>query len=1038
MIKNIKLLLLVFLLPLEVGGQTGQLPISRIDRMPDLPVPMRIRDWDSVTRSYDQFVFDLTKSGQYLPLARLGTEGQFNYPDNIPLFLDTYVGAESHPNQAEAINILPAIIGAGLVGIDKSDQDGTNWVSKARDFFNVRNGQLVYLNNYSAHSGGDWWYDLMPNVYFHQLRWLYPDAAPDFAPQFITVADRWLWAVYQLGGNSAPWQIPNMNYRAFNLATGLPLATSVPEPESAGSIAWLLYNTYLETGNRDYFLGAQLALDFLANWSENPSYELQLPYGTLAAARMNAVEGTDYPLQKFLDWCFDRGNLRGWGSIIGNWGGYDVSGLIGEANDQGDDYAFVMNGFQQAAALAPLPKYDKRYARAIAKWILNLANASRLFYWNALPADHQDSYFWASVNDPEACIPYESMKEVRQGRSPFATGDAINGGWAATNLSLYSGSSVGYLAAVIDTTDVPGILQIDLNQTDFYGEVKLPSFLYFNPTSSEQMVQCPGPQGQYDVYEAITESIMAKNQEGTLSLQIPAGEVRLVRFFSSVVDTMTRDHRLYAGDDILDYHYRYRFEKPIRVKALVPKEDTVAINTPATVYCQPGNAALGEVTFEWYVQGILLEGESGPALTFQAPTAPGELTVECRIVSGEQVAGASVQITVVERIPEPPVITGIKTLLPFTHRGGENTFEVEVAESDVDIIDYQWIVSAGTLVSVDDNQMIWQAPVASMVANIQVTVTNQDQLSSTHSVSALVKDTLLAAVDPVIWYPFDQDDRNQAADRYHAIAIGVDRVNDPRGVSEAAYRFSSGQDMIFTPNHPDLNFGQALSASCWFRCDQLDSERFILSHGSWQQRYKLSVIPEGYLRWTVKTANGVADLDTPEPIVLNRWYHVTTLYTGYSMELYLDGDLVAFRSFSGLLLSSDKSFTIGRMDEDETQYVWRGSIDEVRLWNEEIPVSQIRELRNQWLEVHSIDGELVDVIYPNPSLDGFRVQFTGDAVGASLELFDLQGSSIRKVIVTDGDQSAFVPTTDTPSGLYLLRLQLPDGRQAVRKVILRK
>ncbi len=73
--------------------------------------------------------------------------------------------------------------GAGLVGIDKSDQDGTNWVSKARDFFNVRNGQLVYLNNYSSHSGGDWWYDLMPNVYFHQLRWLFTDAAPDFAPQ---------------------------------------------------------------------------------------------------------------------------------------------------------------------------------------------------------------------------------------------------------------------------------------------------------------------------------------------------------------------------------------------------------------------------------------------------------------------------------------------------------------------------------------------------------------------------------------------------------------------------------------------------------------------------------------------------------------------------------------------------------------------------------------------------------------------------------------------------------------------------------------
>lgn len=39
-----------------------------------------------------------------------------------------------------------------------------------------------------------------------------------------------------------------------------------------------------------------------------------------------------------------------------------------------------MNGFQQAAALAPVAKYDKRYARAIGKWLLNIANASRLFY----------------------------------------------------------------------------------------------------------------------------------------------------------------------------------------------------------------------------------------------------------------------------------------------------------------------------------------------------------------------------------------------------------------------------------------------------------------------------------------------------------------------------------------------------------------------------------------------------------------------------------------------------------------------------------
>src|SRR5512145_738205 len=416
--KRSLLNLVLIFINLMVSAQPGQLNISRIDQMPDLPASLMIRNWDQVARDYDHFVFNFSATGQYLPLGRLGTQGQLNYPDNTPFFLDSYVGVDGHLNQAEAINIIPAIVGASLIGIDKSIQNGMNWVAMTKDFFNLENGQNVYLNGYSTTSGDDWWYDIMPNVYFYQLRSLYPHAAPEFDSQFTTVADRWLYCVHQLGGSTTPWAMPNMNYRAFNLATGLPLSTSVPEPESAGSIAWLLYNAYTETHEQKYFEGAQMALDYLLSLDANPSYELQLAYGTLAAAQINAVEGTSYSTQKLLDWCFNRGDLRGWGAIVGTWGDYDVSGLIGEANDAGDDYAFIMNGFQQAAALAPLPKYDKRYARAISKWILNLANASRLFYWNALPQNQQDSYNWASAYDTSACIPYESMKELQNGFSP--------------------------------------------------------------------------------------------------------------------------------------------------------------------------------------------------------------------------------------------------------------------------------------------------------------------------------------------------------------------------------------------------------------------------------------------------------------------------------------------------------------------------------------------------------------------------------------------------------------------------------------------
>ena len=269
--------------------------------------------------------------------------------------MDTYVGQANHGRVAEAINILPAMVEHPSLVWIKTNHLGINWVSKVKDFYNLKNGHHIYLNGYSSGTGHDWWYEIMPNVFFYQLYALYPDADADFSTQFLSIADRQLEVLFKLGAKLHPWTAPFMNYRAFNLISGLPNASSVPEPESAGSIAWLLYQAYIETQEIKYLQGAELALDFLQSWETNPSYEIQLPYGILTAARMNAVEGTNYNIEKMLELglFFRQRHSPRWGAIVGNWNGYDVSGLIGEANDAGNDYAFIMNGFQHAAALVP-------------------------------------------------------------------------------------------------------------------------------------------------------------------------------------------------------------------------------------------------------------------------------------------------------------------------------------------------------------------------------------------------------------------------------------------------------------------------------------------------------------------------------------------------------------------------------------------------------------------------------------------------------------------------------------------------------------
>lgn len=1033
------LILHLCIFTLQSFSQQGQLSISRIDRMPDSPAPLLIRDWTTVAHDYDSFVFNTSKTGQYLPLSRLGTTGQFNYSDNTPLFLDSYVGTSDPSNQAEAINIMPAIVGASLSGIDKSNQNGTNWVAKTKDFFNLKNDQNVYLNSYSTTSGSDWWYDVMPNIYFYQLYSLYPKTTPEFTTQFATVADRWLACVNKLGGTTIPWTLPNMNYRAFNLKTGLPLNESVPEPESAGSISWLLYNAYLETGNRKYLEGAQLAMDFLSGMTTNPSYELQLPYGTIAAARMNAVEGANYPIQKMLSWSFDRGALRGWGSIVGKWGDYDVSGLIGEANDSGDDYAFVMNGFQQAAALAPLPKYDKRFARVLAKWILNVTNASRLFYWNALPQANQDSYTWASTNDPTACIPHESMKQTLQGKTPFSTGDAIGGGWAATNLSLYSGSSVGYLAAVVQTTNIPEILQIDLNKTDFYGDNSLVSYLYFNPAQASKQVNVSLPPGTFGVYDAITETTLLPAATGSIQLTLPAGEVRLIRLYPSGLVPAARNGKLYAGNDILDYHYQYNYSETLRIKSISTDHNPVITSSVFTACCTPGNIPSGtQVQFEWFLDGVLINGQTNSQVQLTAPAIQSQPVLKCRISAGGQTAEDTLHLHVVTQISAPPLVKGIQSAAKYAETGKTNTFTAQIDPIPGQTLEYAWSASAGILTQSTENSVIWQAPATSTVATITVKVTNQDKLSTTFSVSALVKNTNLVSQLPLIWYPFDTNDKNAISDRFHATVSGVTKTDDARAKPLLAYQFTSGQNIIYTANAVDLNFADAVSLSCWIKCDQLGSERFIVSHGSWQQRYKLSITPEGKLRWTVKTSTGVTDLDSSIPVELNRYYHVAAIYTGYSMELYVDGALDTFKAFSGVLQSSTKPITIGRMDDVETQYAFRGSVDEFKLWNTEIPVAQIAQLKNEWANSTGVfSNDLIERIYPNPAERVINVELSGTVEAEKISLFAANGIEVAVYPIKIRGSAISIEIPEICSGLYILKIILKNGRVITKKVIVR-
>lgn len=1034
-IKNGFLLLLITC-GISAFAQTGQIDITRVQQMPNLPSPYLMRNWKDVATQYDQFVFSTTATGQYLPLISVAPSG-VNYPEQSPIQLQTYVGTNS-TNQAEAINIIPALVGGALMNIDKTNQSGVNWAIKAKDFFNKANGENVYLNSYSTTSGGDWWYDVMPNVYFYQLYSQYPNQT-DFHEQLTTIADRWLEAVHAMGGSTTPWTVPQMNYRAWDLMSMTGNADGVKEPEASGGIGWLLYHAYLVTGETKYLEGAQMSIEFLSNLTSNPSYELQLPYGTFIAAKMNAELGTTYDIPKMINWSFDRGELRGWGAIAGTWNGSDVDGLIGEANDGGNDYAFVMNGFQQAAALVPLIKYDKRFARGIAKWVLNLSNASRLFYSQYLPETSQDDFTWSSTYDPQSVIAYEALKEKNNfdnNKPLYGTGDAKRNGWAQTNLSLYSSSSVGYLAAVVETTDVEGILLLDVNKTDFFSESQYPFYVLYNPHAIDKQVTLTLPVGSHDIYDAISETVIATNVSGSTSITVKADEAVLLVYVPTGSIPSSSDGKLYVGSEIIDYHHGYGFTGSLRIKSMAVADTLVEFNQQVPVYTKIENATAA-VAYTWTENGVNISSSSNSPYTWTVPATAGRTVLRLSIESNGKFAEDSIVFNVVTSIPTPPVIQTISADEPWYPIGSQVIMTCEATDDDQTPaeLNYNWTISAGAIVTQNGATLTWQPPAAEGIYEVTCEVTDQDNLTTTENKLILVKPLSTEITPAFAYFPLDGNVDDYSGNHRDAKKLGVDPVEDVRGEPDKAYLFDTGSDIIFMDNSSALNFQNEITLSFWVKLTSLSQESFILSHGSWEERWKVSVTPTSYLRWTVKTADGTKDLDSSFPLELNHFYHFAVVYSGYSMELYADGELDTFMKHSGLLNSTSKSLTFGRKDQSVTSYSLHGVMDEVRIYSETIFPDEISTFMTLWnTPVTGMDEESQSLnLYPNPTQHDFYITSGNQQEIKNVMIFDTSGRSVEFSTEASGDQ-VHISIANQHTGVLIVEIQT-KGKVHHRKIL---
>jgi hypothetical protein len=519
-----------------------QVTISRISAMPDQPEPFRMLDWYEKAHNFDQYAFNPDLKGEYLPFLWTDNSRRNMPQETFGLYTvigDVRQGAGGNPEFHEALNSMGAILGAGLVGIDKTRQNGVNYVKMLQNYFNRENGWNIMMNNTNAKVammgggyGRDWWYDVIPNVLYYGVCDLYPGVPQADSLQRI-IANQFYKADSVLNGN--------YDYSYFDYGAMKGMRNHIPyQQDAAAGHAYVLYCAYRKFGDERYLQGAKSSLEALLSQKESRFYEIFMPFGAYVAACLNAEHGTNYDVKKLIDWTFDGcvsdSGRKGWGVIAERWGDYDVHGLQGNIID-GGGYAFLMNSFAMAWPLVPLVKYDSRYAEAMGKWMLNVTNAARLCY----PYEIDDAHQWLPDKKEISrnVIAYEGIrkaddygKESLRSVSPVAIGDGPK--WAkgqpeVSMFSLYSSAQVGIFGAIVRKTNIDRILQLNCNATDFYRKNSMPTYLYYNPYDEAKEIRYYNEgSGAQDLYDVLTQERLAENLQHEGTFTIPAKTARLV------------------------------------------------------------------------------------------------------------------------------------------------------------------------------------------------------------------------------------------------------------------------------------------------------------------------------------------------------------------------------------------------------------------------------------------------------------------------------------------------------------------------------